>query len=371
MKILHVIDSGGFYGAEAMLLELALEQKKADHQVTICSIGTPNQAEKPIEKACRKHGVDVFPLRMKAGLNILGGMEIVRYAKHNQFDLFHSHGYKGNILLGILPKFVRRLPLVITLHGWTSTKGLTKMRLYEVLDSFLLSRMDAIVVVSEAMLHRKGISGRKLINLSVISNGISLNVPKAQEDDPVLVLIRNLKANGPLVGSIGRLSYEKGFDILLEGFRQVLDSYPNANLVIIGEGRLKNELESQARQLGIYDKVYFLGYLSGADKFIAEFDVYVNSSRTEGTPITLIECLRAGVNIVATNVGGNSAVLGDGIYGELVEECDGEHLSKAINNVLTIADSCLVKKRQLYFKDNFSAGKMASGYQKVYGSLIN
>ncbi|UZE97971.1 glycosyltransferase [Alkalimarinus alittae] len=371
MKILHVIDSGGFYGAEAMLVELALEQIKAGHSVTICSIGTPSEPEKPIEKVCKERGIKVYPLRMKAGLNLLGGMNIVNYAKQHGFDLFHSHGYKGNILLGILPKFIRAIPLVTTLHGWTSTSGLTKMRIYETLDALLLPRMDCVVLVSEAMLNRKEILGRKLNYLTVISNGISQTTPRVDSKDEIVKKIRSLKVEGPVIGSVGRLSYEKGYDVLLEAFKLIIIDQPKAILVIIGDGRLRQELEEQAMNLEVFKNIIFTGYLDNAGKYISEFDVYVNSSRTEGTPITLVECLRSGVKIVATNVGGNRTVLDDGDLGELVEECDAKLVANAIQTALTRESEELELKRKLYFKEHYSSEKMNANYEKAYKALVN
>ena len=125
---------------------------------------------------------------------------------------------------------------------------------------------------------------------------------------PLAINFRALKSEGPLIGSIGRLSYEKGFDVLLEAFSIVLNHNPKAKLVIIGEGHLRKELELYAKKLGVFGSTLFTGYTKQAGKYVSEFDVYVNSSRTEGTPITLLECLRAGKAIIATNVGGNSNI---------------------------------------------------------------
>lgn len=369
MKVLHVIDSGGFYGAEAMLVELALEQKRQGLDVTICSIGVVNEGVKAIEQVCKEKGIEVFELRM-SGLNLLGGLEIARYANENGFDLIHSHGYKGNILLGILPKKITKLPLITTLHGWTSASGLTKMRVYETLDSLLLSRMDGVVLVSEAMLKRREISGRKLSNLTVINNGISITLPKIESNDPLAKNFRALKSEGPLIGSIGRLSYEKGFDILLEAFSTVLNRNPKAKLVIIGEGHLRKELELYAKKLGVFGSTLFTGYTEQAGKYVSEFDVYVNSSRTEGTPITLLECLRAGKAIIATDVGGNTKIV-EKKRGLLVQSEDSENLAYTLLKYLAddrLIDSELQKK---YFNYHFSSIKMERSYLKLYQTLLS
>ena len=75
-----------------------------------------------------------------------GGWDIVKYAQGNQVDVLHSHGYKGNILLGLLPRRIRRLPIVTSVHGWTSTSRFSKMWFYECLDSQSLSFLDQVVL---------------------------------------------------------------------------------------------------------------------------------------------------------------------------------------------------------------------------------
>lgn len=372
MKILHVIDSGGFYGAEAMLVELALEQIKEGHSVTVCSIGTPNQSQKPLEKVCYERGVDVFPLRMKAGFNLFGGMDIVRYAKEHKFDLLHSHGYKGNILLGVLPKLVRRLPLVSTMHGWTSTKVLSKIWIYEALESALLSRIDAIVFVSEAMAQRKGLANRDFRLCEIIPNGIGEMLPQTANDDDVVKMIQTMSESGPVIGSIGRLSFEKGYDILLSAFAQVQKTIGGAKLVILGDGRLIDDLKQSAVELGIAESVWFAGYIENANRYIGLFDVYVNSSRTEGTPITLLESMRAETPIVAARVGGNTALIDAGSCGVVFDISDVEALPSKICEVIQDSDFSkqIVENAKTKFLNEYSSRKMMSKYEQLYKELI-
>ena len=120
MHILHIIDSGGMYGAEVMLLNLVEEQIRQGLSPVIASIGGVQSGEKPLELEAHKRGFPLKIFRMRPGPNLIGAMEILKYAKSTRCDLLHSHGYKGNILFGFLPKKIRRLPLVATLHGWTS-----------------------------------------------------------------------------------------------------------------------------------------------------------------------------------------------------------------------------------------------------------
>lgn len=148
MKILHIIDSGGLYGAEIMLLSLAEEQVGQGLEPIIASIGEPGIKEKPLEIEAKKRGLRVKRFRMRPGPNFLGAVEILRFARQEGCELLHSHGYKGNILFGLLPRCMRQIPLIGSLHGYTSTTGFNKMRVYEWLDSLSLRFLDQVVLVN-------------------------------------------------------------------------------------------------------------------------------------------------------------------------------------------------------------------------------
>ena len=97
MKILHIIDSGGLYGAEMVLLNLVAEQIKLGLEPTIASIGEKGIVEKPLETEVIKRGFKLKKFRMQPGPDYMGASKILRFAKQEYFDLMHSHGYEGNI----------------------------------------------------------------------------------------------------------------------------------------------------------------------------------------------------------------------------------------------------------------------------------
>ena len=108
MKVLHLIDSGGLYGAENMLLDLAEEQQRKGLRPLIVSAGTPDITGKPIEAEARRRGLAVKQFRMRAGLNFRKGMEVRRCAQREGF----------HILRGLLPRVSRQIPAITMLHGY-------------------------------------------------------------------------------------------------------------------------------------------------------------------------------------------------------------------------------------------------------------
>ena len=130
LKVLHLIDSGGLYGAEKMLLSLVKEQLKTGLEPMILSAGELDVIEKPIEAEAKRLGLPVIPWRMKPGLNLKESFKILRWAKKNRYDLLHSHGFKFNVLLGIYPERVRKIPMIATLHGYVYAPRFSKLWFY-------------------------------------------------------------------------------------------------------------------------------------------------------------------------------------------------------------------------------------------------
>jgi len=364
MRILHLIDSGGFYGAEAVLIELVGEQRKQGLDARIGSIGNADN-EKPIEVAARAKNLPVHIFKMSAGLNFIGILKLLAFAKKEKFDVIHSHGYKANILLGLMPQFIRQIPFIITLHGWTSVKALTKMWVYEKMDAYLLKNRKFIVLVSRASAQHASLQKVKK-NCVVIENGISSDLPPISKGVEMKKILALKEKGIKIIGSIGRLSYEKGYDLLIKAVAQCEQEMV---LVLMGDGPEKNELQSIAKQYGIEKKVLFFGYVEQAGQYIPLFDVYVNSSRTEGAPITLLEAMRAKTPIVARDVGGNKQLLGNGGYGVVVQGDSPTEMIKSITESMEKNDT---RVRQAYesFVKNYSVSAMTKKYINVYYRLL-
>src|ERR1700722_3377238 len=142
MRILHLIHSEGVYGAELILLYLAREQQQRGHEVSVGSMRDPGTPQTPFEALAGTYGVSVTPLRIapRPTPGVRGAL--LGCARDLRAQVLHSHGYKANILLGLVPGGARP-PAVTTLHGWTTSEGFSRLRLYELLDRYAIGRLEA------------------------------------------------------------------------------------------------------------------------------------------------------------------------------------------------------------------------------------
>jgi len=377
VKVLHIIDSGGLYGAEMVLLNLAAEQIKQGLEPIIASIGEKGVEEKALETEAIRRGFRVEKFRMTPGPNYLGALKILKFARKEDVDILHSHGYKGNILFGLMPKKIRRIPLVATIHGYTSTgNGFSRMRVYESLDSKALRFMDAVVFVSNAMKLDPRFKHLNHSRVHVIHNGIPIDSHSAPShphtfapsdaadlDQHILSFCRH----GFTLGSIGRLSPEKGYTYLIDALKIIREKGHDVRLVIIGEGGERNSLEKKIKELDLESYVMLPGYKESASSYLTYFDIFVLPSLTEGLPMTILEAIRIGLPIIATNVGGIPEILGNEDLGILVPRRNHKELAQAIIFWKThYKREKLAQNSEKRFMKRYSSRLMAKRYSSLY-----
>jgi len=380
LKVLHIIDSGGLYGAEVMILNLIEQQERTGIKATIASIGAKSIEEKPLETEALKRGLRVEKFRMLPGPNFAGASKILRFAFRECFDILHSHGYKGNILFGFIPKSIRKLPLVTTLHGWTSSNGFTKKKLYEWIDALSLRYIDVVIPVSEYMLNNPLLRNCKNINFHVVNNGIPSMEDQIDQIGMKADQFRECREksiiefckNKFIVGSIGRLSEEKGHIYLIKALKILTGLGIDAQVVIIGEGSERTCLEKMISKLGVTDRVMLAGYQKDAKRFISFFDVFVLPSLSEGFPITLLEAMQARIPIVATDVGGIPEILDNSRAGLIAQPGNPDELVKNISRLYYNGNLArqLLKVAYERVTTAYDSKNMASRYFNIYHSLL-
>lgn len=371
LKILHLIDSGGLYGAEHMLLELVAEQRRQGLEPLILSAGIPDMEEKPIEAEARRRGLPVLPFRMRAGLNFSKGMEILRFAQREGFDVLHSHGYKFNILLGMIPRWFRRLPLVTTMHGYVGADRWSRLDLYRRLERRLLGGLDGVVFVSRAMMRNPPLSEIRVRKSAVIYNGIDVQsleqLAGSKQALSLQELFPTLDPGDFVLGAIGRLSEEKGFAQLIRVFARLSLRHAGLRLVIIGEGGLRDSLQNEIDRLGISGLARLAGFVHPVYRVMRELDGIVMPSVSEGLPITLLEVCALRKPIVASRTGGIPEVLEHYAAGLMVEPGDPSALESAIESMLLEPVRTVPGPGPDW---TFNSESMATGYTALYRQVL-
>lgn len=208
----------------------------------------------------------------------------------------HCHGYHAD-LVGWLAARAARRPVIATVHGYTG--GDRKNRVYEWLDGIALRRMDRVVAVARPLADRLARDGVRDSRLVVLVNAWrAAGSPRSRLEARRAL---GIPEDGLVIGWVGRLSPEKGPDLFLDAVSRLPATYRAS---VVGDGAMRAGLVARAHRLGLADRVRWHGTVPEAGRLLPAFDVLALSSRTEGTPIVLLEAMAAGVPVVATAVGG-------------------------------------------------------------------
>lgn len=368
MRVVHIIDSGGVYGAEAVVLTLAAECRRLGHESFILSTGESHPGVQTLESAARERGIGVVALRIPAGLRLRSAVALQRRAASLHPDIVHLHGYKPDVLMALLPRRGRPFRVVATVHGYTQPRGI-KAKAYRFADRLALARFDRVVAVHPGGRGRSWPGSDR--HYSVIENGIDIPARPPETGPPDERLVEFCRRR-PVVASIGRLSREKGHVVLLHSLRILASLGQPVRLVILGEGPEHDRLTSLVRQLGLQDGVLMPGFVRHADSYLSRCDAFVLPSLSEGLPITLLEAMSQSVPVVASRVGGIPAVLDGGRCGRLVPAGDARGLAQAIREALSPSDATLemVARARERVLTEYAAGRMAQQYVALYAELL-
>lgn len=289
-------------------------------------------------------------------------------------DVVHTHKYKDSILASLVARYMKIPHVVRVVHGMPEPfKGLrnVKMAGYTIADRLVTWWMvDKVIAVSsdiEQILVRTYGADR----VTCIHNGIDLEkvcvtTPRADKrkewhiDDRAIV-----------IGTVGRLAPVKGHLLLLEAFRILSQSYQNVVLLLVGDGPLRVQLESEANRMGLGGSVIFSGHQEQSYDLINMMDFFVLPSLYEGIPMVLLEALALRRPVIATRVGGIPEVVSHGDSGALVNPTNAGDLAKAIRSLIEDSSKSVAfgVAGRIRVESEFSASLMAARTAGLYQSL--
>jgi glycosyltransferase involved in cell wall biosynthesis len=368
MQITHLTASTFFGGPERQMLGLA-QHLDSPWGTSFVSFAEQERCQAFLAEV-RRHGFNGTMLNNDTPHLRLAATELATVLRRHRTDVLCCHGYKAN-LLGRLAARRLSIPALAVSRGWTDES--LRVRLYEVLDRLHLRCMDHVVCVSHgqaAKVRRAGVAGDRL---SVIHNAIRTERFAAPRPDRRQAL-QELFVEPPalLVGAAGRLSPEKGFDILIEAAGRLAGQHATVGFVLFGEGVLRPNLTAQIHAAGLASRFLLAGYRSDLDELLPCLDVLVLPSHTEGLPNVVLEACAARVPVVATAVGGTPEVIDHGVNGLLVPAGDSMPLATALHDLLGSARRRRNLGEQGWHKVSrqFTFAAQAEKYVQLFDSLL-
>jgi glycosyltransferase involved in cell wall biosynthesis len=298
-----------------------------------------------------------------------------RLFRRERPDIVHTHTSKAGVV-GRVAAWLARVPIVIhTPHGHIlyGYYGRAMSGVIRLVERALARVTDRIVTLTDrgAQEHvQYRIAGPE--KFVTIPSGIALSEFRSVRVDPVVKRKEmGVPAEGPVIGTVGRLVPIKGHEWLLKAAPRVLAEFPQTTFVFIGEGPLWSQLRQLAAELGITSHVIFLGARQDVPECLAVFDLFAFPSINEGMGRALIEAMAVGLPVVASRVGGIPDIVEDGKNGVLVPPMDEGPLAGAIRGLLRDP-----RRRGAYGEaakrsvdDRFDVGAMVNSIERLYDAV--
>jgi len=293
---------------------------------------------------------------------------LLKICRSEQVTIWHAHDYKSNAL-GILLKRFHRMKLVTTVHGWETHTRRTP--LYYWVDRRCLPYYDHVICVSgdlhEACL-RAGVNKQRL---SLIHNAIDIEDFQKRETTDVAKAAMQLPPDRIVIGAMGRLSEEKGFDQLLRATKRLVDAGHPIHTVIIGEGPQRPKLEQLIMELNLQGHAQLAGFRANVKSCFEAMDVFALSSSREGLPNVVLEAMSMSVPVVATRVAGIPELITHGRNGLVVDTDNDAQFADGLRQLVADAElrQALAAQARQVIVDRFSFTSRMAQVATIYQSI--
>ncbi|QQZ07862.1 glycosyltransferase family 4 protein [Heyndrickxia vini] len=365
MKIVQLItrmDEPG--GAQIHVRDLAIRLKHIGHDVILFSgsaeTAFPELQQQEITHTRVKHLIREIHLiyDMKALI------ELRRALKAMKPDLLALHSSKAG-LIGRVAGWSLGIPTVLTAHGWAFTEGVSRKKrwIYSILEKFAGFISTGIVSVShydrQLAINNKVIAEKKI---RVIQNGvpdIERRKLAAPHINPVNMIM------------VARFAEPKDYQTLVEVLSKLKTK--EWKIHFVGEGPLKRDIELEVDKRGLSERVTFLGKRDDVPEILANSQIFILLSKWEGLPLSIIEAMRSGLPVIASNVGGVSELVQNGKSGFLIEKGDKEGLLEKITQLI---DQPMLRKQfgqsgRMIYIENFTIERMVDDTLTFYQQVVS
>jgi glycosyltransferase involved in cell wall biosynthesis len=364
MNILFLTNHLNVGGITTYVFSLAVALKKRGHSVYIASSGGDALTR------FTEQGIIFIkiPIKTKSELNFLkigaSFFSLLRHMKEKQIEIIHSNSRVTQVL-GCLLSRRANISHITTWHGFF--KNRLSRRVFPCWPDRI------IAISSQVKNHLEKDFFVESKDISLVYNGVDLEKLKLRN-------FRNRNEvktgfglkEGPVVGIIARLSDVKGHLFLIQAMVSVVNEIHDAQLLVIGEGKMEKSLRQLARSLGIEKKVIFMPKISNIQEALYVMDVFVMPSLNEGLGLGLMEAMAWGKAVIGSDVGGIKDLIRNGENGLLVRPKDPIGLSFAILDLLKDPTKSLElgNNARIFIEENFALEKMVSDTEEVYGICL-
>lgn len=346
-KVLFVITKSNFGGAQKYVFDLSVGLPKDKFEVVVALGGSGILIQKLLAENIRVLPISSLARDVNPWSDLTAFFELWEMFRKEKPDVVHLNSAKAGGVGALAGRLAGVPKIVFTAHGWAfnEERPLWQKPIIKLLSWITVVLSHKTIAVSEAVKNNTGDWPFIENKISVIKNGIKEPKFHPRETARQRIFAKaniHIPEDAFVVGTIAELHKNKGLTYAIEAIAKLVPQNPNLYYFIIGGGEEKERLEALVGLSGLQGRVFLLGFVDDASRFLKAFDVFVLPSITEGLALVLFEAGLAKLPVVASRVGGIPEVIEDGKTGFLVTSRDPEAIAKAIQTLT--ADRALAER---------------------------
>ena len=301
-RVMQLVLSLSPGGTERLVIELC--RRLAGHVDTVvCCLDEPGEWAVDVTSL----NIPVLTLARQPGFHPSLSLRLGEALRANRIDVIHCHHYSPYVYAVLAAMLHPTVRVVFTEHGRLHGVGLSSKRRFA---NPVLSRWPSRKFAVSAALKKDMVAeGFPERSIEVLYNGIELGPRPRPAERAAMRASMGLPADALVIGTVGRLDPVKNLGALLEARSLLQARFPDARVVIAGDGPERQALIDRAHALGIAEVTHLTGYRTDVRALMAAFDLYVNCSTYEGVSLTILEAMATNLPVIATDVGGNPEVV--------------------------------------------------------------
>lgn len=327
-RVIHLIKATGIAGAERHLLDLLPQLRARGCDAHLWVLTEPRRPVVEFLDEARARGIPTESLTIRADLDLALLVRLVRRFRQTRPDMVHTHLVHADVLGGLAAHWAGVHAVVTTRHNDDAFRRLLPFR---ALNGWLWRRVDAGIAVSSSVERFSREIEFARAPIQVIHHGVA-SVARSDRGNARDAL--GIPSDAVVIGLACRLTKQKGVTHALQAFAMVSAAYPQAILLVAGDGPERRKLESQAARSDGRERVRFLGWQADSGPVLSALDVLMAPSLWEGFGMVLLEGMARGVPILATTAGAIPEIVADGETGLLVPPGDAAALAAALDRLL-------------------------------------
>jgi glycosyltransferase involved in cell wall biosynthesis len=335
IRLMFVLTSPSRGGVEEVVLALLKRLPPSEFRLALAA---PRELLEAFGRDLDGVPADIEPVAAESWRNRTEVSRLARFIDRVRPDIVNPHLFRSVVVAAPLARWHRVPAVVETYHGREGWRH-GPIRGSFVPDGLLSRFVTRVIAVSEAardfLVRVKGYPGDKVV---VVPNGRDLSALVPGRDRESARKDLGVDPHTPIVGVVGRLEDQKGHRYLLDAWPAVTRDFPDARLLLVGDGSRREALEAQVKALGIASSVIFTGFRADVARMLDAIDVLALPSLYEGMPLTVIEAAAMARPVVATAVDGTPEVVEHGVTGFLVPPANPPALSGALLTLLADPD---------------------------------